>query len=528
MRKWSRYLAGVVAVMGLCVLAAAAGGETCTLKMKRVDTSSRPDSTGLPADYMFRSTYPQSFFKQLGGPDGLVIGPQGGETPAFSEVIKKEPEHASATPFRGVAQLGSYHYGFVLDAAPPKEKEATKDEAAGKAEKEEGQGSLFSMLSQALTGRAAKEAEKPAADAVAYARLFFDLNHNGDLTDDKVVEAEAARVYGSSSRSTFPVTAVTIDVDGKKVDYAFTFSVYSAASRSLSYASASLNAAAYREGEITLDGKKRRVVLVDFNSNGRFDDAAGIRDDIRTSDGSIYPRMGDMLYIDPQPAQGYRNPYDSTSSKDQYQVGKLVNYGGRFFDLEIDPSGDRLTLEPSAVPVGYVTNPNKGYRAVVYGDQGLLDIADDESGKAALPEGRWKLLSYTISRQEAEPEKADEAGGDDQQKSSLLETLASVFASARPTVSRLSTVSARAKADYPAVAVVRDKTVEMPFGPPYRPLVTAQRSSSDSLSLGMSLVGTGGEVCSNLTVNGSRPPQPEFTVKTSGGEEVASGKFSYG
>ena len=67
----------------------------------------------------------------------------------------------------------------------------------------------------------------------------------------------------------------------------------------LAYASVSLNAAAYREGDITLDGKKHHVVLIDFNSNGRFDDETTISTELRGAGGPLYPQPGDVLLVDP-------------------------------------------------------------------------------------------------------------------------------------------------------------------------------------------------------------------------------------
>ncbi|HUT90235.1 MAG TPA: hypothetical protein VMY37_12105 [Thermoguttaceae bacterium] len=534
MRKWSRYLVGVVAVTGLFVLVTHAGAETCTLEMKRVDASARTSPSGQSGDFLARSTYPQSFFQQLGGPPGMIVGPSSGSKLKFSDVIKKEPaEYVTDTPFRGVAALGSQHYGFVLDVAPPEKdekedegKDTEDDKEAG--EKEESGGSLLSRLSKALVSPSPSQ---PKSKAVSYTRLYFDRNHNGDLTDDEAIEATSSRAYSTSmTRSAFPTVELTIDVDGKKLDYAFTFSVYSNVSSSLAYANASLNSAAYREGEITLDGKKRRIVLIDFNSNGRFDDAASVDERVRTSSGTVYPTMGDMLYIDPQSSRTYRNPYDATSGGDQYQVGKLIGIGGRFFDLKIDPSGDTLSLEPSSVPVGHVTNPNKGFRATVYGDQGMLQIAPDDSGKAPLPVGEWKLLSYTIertdtSKPDSEAEKKDE-------EKSILEVLGSVLTTVTPPPQppRLTFVSARATRDFKPVKVVKGETAEMRFGPPYKPEVSAPTipEGQSSISLSMSLVGCGGEVCNSLRVNGSQPSAPEFTISTKDGEEVAAGKFKYG
>ena len=51
-------------------------------------------------------------------------------------------------------------------------------------------------------------------------------------------------------------------------------------------------------------------------------------------------------------------------------------------------------------------------------------------------------------------------------------------------------VSARGKQDYPAVRVTEGQTVELPFGEPYRPVVTiGYREGTEKASLSMSLVG---------------------------------------
>jgi hypothetical protein len=216
------------------------------------------------------------------------------------------------------------------------------------------------------------------------------------------------------------------------------------------------------------------------------------------------------------------------SGGSQYQVSKLISIDGRFFDLAIDPSGETLSLGLTSVPLGYVTNPNKGFNAVVYGDQGILQISPDDSGKAPIPEGEWRLLSYTIDQTDAiqpEVEKKDE-------EKSVLEVLGSALAMPPPPKTRPgpTLVSARTIGDVKPVKVVKGKTVEMRFGPPYTPKVSAGaiQTGQSAISLSLSLVGIGGEVCSGLSVNGNRPSAPEFTISTKDGEEVAAGKFKYG
>ena len=117
MRKWSRYLAGVVAIAGLLALAVNAGAETCKLETKQFDRTGRSGTASV--DYWFQSARAQSFFMQIGGPQGMIGGSQQEDTPEFSKVINKEPsQYNSQHPLRGVAKLGSQYFGFVLDSAP--------------------------------------------------------------------------------------------------------------------------------------------------------------------------------------------------------------------------------------------------------------------------------------------------------------------------------------------------------------------------------------------------------------------------
>jgi hypothetical protein len=517
MRKWSRYRAGVIAITGLLALGVHAGAETCKLEMKRFVTPVRNVSGVPPRDYRFRMTGPQSFFMQIGGPQGMVSGSGRTSAPEFAKVIKKEPaKYVAKHPFRGVAKLGSDYFGFVFDAAP--EEEAKEKGAQAEADAT----GMLARAKQWLVGG------KKMMKVVSYERLYFDANHNGDLTDDKVIEAQSTQRYSTSYITcSFPSVDVKIEVNGTKLSYAFTLRVYSNASTNFSYANASLNAAAYREGEMVIDGKKRRIVVVDFNSNGRFDDPTTVDSNTRLADGTVYPTQGDMLYIiDPEmKASASSNPYDPSANSDQHFVGKLVNVDGRFYDLKVSPSGVSLALNPSTSPTGYVTNPNKGYRAIVYGEQGFLKVVSDETGKAPMPVGEWQLASYTIYKDEsAEPEK----GAAEQE--SLLGAIASALTdSARISGPRITLVSARAKRDYPAVRVTQDKTVELPFGEPYRAVVVAQYPQAKrTVSLGLSLVGNAGEICSSMLVNGRQPGKPEFTITTEKGEVVDSGSFEYG
>ena len=503
----------IMMTVGAAVLlvSAAVRAETCTLELKRLSSPSGSRGTSRPQDYAFRYVSSQHFFYQVGrmSPMGTTRG-----AAKFADVVKKEPvKYNAKNPFRGVAKLGDQNFGFVFDSEP------VQDNAAkGQKKTNEKKDTVIRT--------------PPSSQLARYSRLHFDLNHNGDLTDDKVIESarKAVSIQSSYANYTFPRVDVTVEADGAKMEYAFLFSVYSSGQASFQYASASLNAAAYRAGEIVLDGKKRRVFVVDHNSNGRFDDVSAVNNRIRTHDGQLYATQGDMIYVDPKLEENVtRYGYYVTRNDEQHYVSNQINIDGRFYDLKISPAGDKLTLTPSSVAVGYVTNPNMGFRAVLSGEKGLIKISGGKSGRAPVPAGDWRLLSYTIDRTGLADEKPKPA----QDTGSLLDVLSkAVKTSAASTTSSRSgdtIVAANGTHDCKAVTVEKGKAVVLPFGPPYTPVVkVSSRSGSGTVSLGMSLVGAGGEVCSDLRVNGGRPPDPEFTITGPDGQEVQAGKFKYG
>ena len=184
----------------------------------------------------------------------------------FQRIVTREPEYQSDEPVRGVASLGSQQYAFVIDVP-------------------------------------AARSMKPGKKSRYCPRLFFDLNHNGDLTDDEPIDAEAGKAAGTLSGTgycQFPVVRLTVDADGTEVPYAFIMSANWQTAGNYKYLTASLWPAVYREGEITLDGRRRKIALVDFDTNGRFDDEikalepAGMR-------GTAAASGGDLVVFGPDP-----------------------------------------------------------------------------------------------------------------------------------------------------------------------------------------------------------------------------------
>ena len=284
----------------------------------------------------------------------------------------------------------------------------------------------------------------------------------------------------------FPRVDLAIEEDGGKFDYSFFLEGQQlSAGRDVSYVIMSINPGAYREGHITLEGKKRHVLLVDFNSNGRFNDETRIPEGVRGSNGPVPLMQGDMLLIDPRSDGG--NPlyeYSVGGNDSMHYVSKLANIDGRFYDVKISPAGDKLTLTASTIPLGSLKNPNAKYRATIYGDLGFVDIRSQQGEAVAVPVGQWKLLSYTIDATEVKKakkanEKKPAADKRKENKGSMLDSLArdlDALLGGSPqseSAVQLSTVSARATDSYKSIKVVKGETAVLPFGPPYKPVVEA-------------------------------------------------------
>ncbi len=541
MKRWAYYLIGVAAATSwLGLVTSGARDLHAEVGPDRL-ASTGTIAAGVPSDYRFRGRS-QGFLAVTGGQ--LISALQGNVKPKpdFSAVITKEPDKYEAeTPFRDVAELGGKYYGFALDTAPRKaedtEKAEKKDSEEGEKKEARDEKAGAGPLDVLAGGLAVSPGEKPAKP-LALTRLYFDLNHNGDLTDDGVIEADPAKTVEmargtaqSQARSVFPTAIVSLDIGGRKVEFPFTMSTSSQNFRHVVVRRVQLSAAAYREGEIVLEGEKRRVVLVDYNSNGRFDDASVVAPHF-PADGPVYPQVGDMLFIDPNASASLRASWWRPRTRISFRSAPLIMYGDRLFDVKIDPSGETLSLEPSSLATGYVTNPNRGFRATVYSERGIVEIVDDGTGKAAASRRRMEAPGVHDNGTQAARGGTQDRGEARGAGKGRIRRACGAWQSADASSTggtRTTMVSAQGtRNQFQAVKVTGGQTAEFPFGPPYTPQVTAaMREGQPNAALSLKLIGTAGEVCSSLVVNGSRvSPSSQSSPRTT--RKWRRGKFSYG
>lgn len=391
-------------------------------------------------------------------------------TPSFDSLVNREPEHyQSPYQFIGVAQLGTDTFPFVLDSSD-----------------------YFNQ---------------------GYNILYFDLNKNGDLTDDGKFLAhplpeQTDYPEGYFSRS-FPRMDVSVNIEGATLEYAFTLEVFSIIkNRQEDYATVRIRTMVYRAGEINLDGKTHRIALLDSNSNARFDDLWNWHDRyIQMGMQEAYLTPGDLILIDPNQSDRRVLGYDVTGRPERQMLSKLLFIDGKYYQVRATPSGDQITLTPFVAPMGTVSSPNPSYSAVVGGELGFLKVTGNSTSQFPLPAGDWQLIHYLIDYSQEKPEEKNTS---------------------------TTLISARATRDIPITKVREGQNSLLAFGAPFRPVVEVASSISrlsfgrSEVRLAMKLVGSVGEICSNLTVNDRTPKEPIFVITTRQGKIIERGNFEYG
>jgi hypothetical protein len=404
-----------------------------------------------------------------------------------------------------------------------------------------------------------------------YDLLYFDVNGNGDLTDDGVIESvewtkakkkkekekakekakgkDGKKKEGEKKKkprrnrrtehhpSAFPTIDLMIEVGGEKIEYPVLLSAYYYEADFWTYASASLRGRIYREGEVELDGRKQRIVLVDYNNNGRFDDRTRV-----TSTDSYRGNLaeGDVIYLDPKPVTAGQEIWSQNDLEFRGAVGKVVRLNGKLYDLKVSPTGDEATIEPSKAPIGFVKSTNENYHVVVVGDVGVFRLKGTKDQAIALPAGEWKVASYVIDLTNIKPpeEKGKDGKKEKKKKADLFEAIGkglsamlgietSPQSKQRPT----TIVSAQASpGGGKPVKVVKDQTVVLPFGAPFSTAVELVHYDRrrDAAYLSLVIHGADGAVVNGMRVNGGRPGKPKLKITDPDGKTVVEGNFEYG
>jgi hypothetical protein len=337
-----------------------------------------------------------------------------------------------------------------------------------------------------------------------YDRLYVDANGDGDLRDAKAIEGTCQK-RESYFWGRFTGGQVAIDHGSQKAPWSFSIYYHSSRRDGKPYICLHTSATGYYEGRLAIDGKQTKIAVVDANSNGSFNDYYDIRTATKYSDGKLYV-WGDRLLIDLDGDGQYQ--IERYGGAESLGGGKYLLLDGKCYQLTVEPSGRKLSLNRADAPMGTLKREGTGSfsLALLSEEDGLLNVTSDGDA-VAVPAGKYHLYrcAYQVKDSEGAVWKAMGMG-----------------------------TSSMAGIDIPA-----GKTSVAKFGPPLKVGVTARVPSGDklaavrpgdSLRLSLAVKGQAGELYSagEITKAGRRLAAPTLRIVSEDGQEVASGSFRYG
>lgn len=193
--------------------------------------------------------------------------------------------------------------------------------------------------------------------------LFFDLNCNNDLSDDKGIPGDVGDYHWTN----FKILKITFP---DKNIYHLQIQYYNSPSLERFYCTS----CGYYEGKVYVGGHKRQCYLVDNNSNGVFNDTAldyNQKDILRI-------KIGNDLF--------------------PVYLGKYFQLDGSFYSPEPAAFGEKIKITKiQDIPLGTVTPPKDSKLIILGGDGGSIYRKDDSS-PFQVPEGRWLFNKWETKR----------------------------------------------------------------------------------------------------------------------------------
>jgi hypothetical protein len=295
-----------------------------------------------------------------------------------------------------------------------------------------------------------------------YDLLYIDSNGNGSLADESAHEP----YQQDERRATFGPVKVLFEGEDGPITYHLHVEFYTYSDRKYLY----IRAAGWYEGTITVAGVKKHCVLIDYNTNGTFNDK------------SLRYHECDGIRI------------GKKDSRDTRYVGNLIEVDGVLYRPQIAQDGAYIKLTKAEdVRFGDIRVPETISEFAASGENGLF-IRTPGNGIAELPVGKYCVDHWGIERK-------DEKGS----------------------TWKLEGRWSRKKVDFD---VTQNRKAELSIGEPI--VCTLEASKRDSTySFSQSLKGQLGERIV-LTRNGSRPRAPKLHIKSKDGSYDRSFSFEYG
>jgi hypothetical protein len=398
--------------------------------------------------------------------EGYGVGGVAIVTPAspLSDAVHAEPRYASEDIYRGFVRLDrgeGVRIPLVLDAA-------------------DGQGPPYDLL-------------------------YMDANNDGDLTNDSVIRrAEVTTDDSGYTSSFFPPVTIELPEEsgGPHAVAVMTLYMKQHPISGGEFSHAAVRSSCYREGRVRLGGQDYRVVLLDGDCNGVFNERNPATVD------NPHQYGGDQLIVLPDGEKPAELTPDLLAQS--MPLGRYVAVGDGVYEVGSEPNGGCLKVYRREVATGPVQVGMKGCRLLFLGEDGPV-VIHAGSSEARLPIGKYRLESQRVSRT------------DDEGRLWVVETYPSTVFVRTASAAGMASRSARG-----VLEVTADSGPEIPaFGPPLVLSVSAS-PRGEEVSIGLSVTGERGDPVLSVLVDGTRPPAPSFQVVSAAGKVVAEDQFEYG
>ena len=200
--------------------------------------------------------------------------------------------------------------------------------------------------------------------------LFIDSNGDGRLSDETATAAYRTEQY----RTYFGPVKVVFEGEDGPVSYHLNFEFYSYEERRHLYVSSG----GWYEGAVTVAGEKKHCVLIDYNTNGTFDDKTG--ESVRFNCDRV--RIG------------------KKDERDTRFVGNYIEIDGEYYQLEVARDGAYITLQAAEdIKFGRVKMQEAITGFSAGGQNGLFAIKL-EKGLGELPVGKYRIDYWAIERKD--------------------------------------------------------------------------------------------------------------------------------
>jgi hypothetical protein len=375
--------------------------------------------------------------------------------------------------------------------------------------------------------------DESKGDGKGYDRLIVDMNQNGDLTDDSVVQ-----------RTVLPTDRRTSDTDqmffgpiqtpadkavagGRPVYFAqvylFNREILTSGQtrQTTEFGQLVLKAGWYLDTTVELNGLKQKVGVYDNDSNLRLGDIARSQTFTNRGGTSWYFRGGDSLLVDADGSGTFENDLFQSES---CPFGPILYLGAKAYKVALAPDWKSLHMEPWTEALAEVALQPHGdqIRNVTLaweqpsGQWQLIRPAVTD-GKVMVPPGNYRLYASSLVGKGAPRDQVMVSG-----TQRVPQTPVSIAAG------KANSLDCGAPLDIKVTAVKSRGASRELLG---EDAGDAKATSDYVLRINANVAGAGGEVYSTFQKGDgfrTRPPKPSFTIVQAGGKTVASGSLEYG